>query len=68
MATGVVKKLVADRGFGFVAADDGKDYFFHRTGLEPPLEFEQLALGERLEFQLETDPKGLRAAHLRRAS
>ena len=25
MTTGTVKKLVSDRGFGFITADDGKD-------------------------------------------
>ncbi|HEY5487177.1 MAG TPA: hypothetical protein VIK06_05965, partial [Candidatus Limnocylindrales bacterium] len=29
MTTGTVKKVVADRGFGFIAAEDGKEYFFH---------------------------------------
>jgi CspA family cold shock protein len=66
MPSGTVKKIVADRGFGFIASEDGKDYFFHRTGLEPPLVFEQLATGERVEFQLVSDPKGMRAARLRR--
>ena len=33
MSSGTVKKLVADRGFGFITADDGKDYFFHRGAL-----------------------------------
>ncbi len=40
MSTGTIKKVVADRGFGFITAEDGKDYFFHRGGLTPPLEFE----------------------------
>ena len=34
MANGTVKKIVADRGFGFITGEDGKDYFFHRDGLE----------------------------------
>lgn len=35
MANGTIKKLVSDRGFGFImpetASPDGKDLFFHRT-------------------------------------
>ncbi len=27
---GTVKKLVEDRGYGFIHGEDGKDYFFHR--------------------------------------
>ncbi len=34
MPTGTIKKLVADRGFGFIAAEDGKEFFFHRSGTE----------------------------------
>ena len=31
MSSGTIKKVVADRGFGFITAEDGKDYFFHRN-------------------------------------
>ena len=31
MATGTIKKLVSERGFGFIQAEDGKEYFFHRS-------------------------------------
>ena len=34
MQNGTVKKLVTERGFGFIQADDGKEYFFHRSGTE----------------------------------
>ena len=35
MQNGTIKKLVIERGFGFIAADDGQEYFFHRC---PPLD------------------------------
>jgi len=35
---GKIKKYVADRGFGFITADDGKDYFFHYTKVNFPNE------------------------------
>jgi len=34
MPTGTIKKLVSDRGFGFIKAEDGQEYFFHRSGTE----------------------------------
>ena len=67
MATGTIKKVVADRGFGFITADDGKDYFFHRSGLEPSLDFDRLSGGEKVEFEIESSPKGPRAAKIRAA-
>ena len=30
--TGTIKRLVSDKGFGFVAASDGNEYFFHHSG------------------------------------
>jgi CspA family cold shock protein len=67
MATGTIKKVVADRGFGFIAADDAKEYFFHRSGLDASLDFDRLAGGEKVTFEIETSPKGPRAARVRAA-
>ncbi|MBA2487842.1 MAG: cold shock domain-containing protein [Chloroflexi bacterium] len=61
MASGTVKKLVADRGFGFITADDGKDYFFHRDGLDRTLDFDRLVGGEKVTFEVESNPRGPRA-------
>ena len=67
MATGTIKKIVADRGFGFITADDAKDYFFHRDGLDQSIDFDRLTGGEKVTFEVETGPKGPRAAHVRAA-
>jgi CspA family cold shock protein len=67
VSAGTVKKVIADRGFGFIAADDGKEYFFHRGGLQSPLDFDQLAGGEKVEFEIESNPKGPRAVRVRAA-
>ncbi len=61
MATGTVKKLVSDRGFGFITAEDGKDYFFHRDGLDSSLDFDRLVGGEKVNFDVESSPRGPRA-------
>lgn len=65
--TGTVKKLVADRGFGFISAADGNEYFFHRSGIDSSLVFEQLAVGESVDFEIERSDKGPRAGHVRAA-
>ena len=61
MTTGTIKKVIADRGFGFIVAEDAKEYFFHRGGLEATLDFDRLVGGERVEFEIEQSPKGPRA-------
>ena len=65
MATGTVKKVVAERGFGFITADDGNDYFFHRDSLEASLDFDRLVGGEKVEFETQASPKGPRAVRVR---
>ncbi|MEO7663741.1 MAG: cold shock domain-containing protein [Candidatus Limnocylindrales bacterium] len=67
MATGTIKKVVADRGFGFITAEDGKDYFFHRDSIQSPLSFDRLNGGEAVSFDVQSSPKGPRAANVREA-
>jgi CspA family cold shock protein len=67
VATGTIKKVIADRGFGFITADDAKDYFFHRGALESSIDFDRLVGGERVEFEIEQSPKGPRASRVRAA-
>jgi CspA family cold shock protein len=67
MTTGTIKKVVADRGFGFIAAEDAKEYFFHRGALDSSLDFDRLTGGERVEFEVEASPKGPRATQVRSA-
>lgn len=67
MAAGTIKKVIADRGFGFIAAEDEKEYFFHRSGVDASLDFDRLVGGERVEFEVEASPKGPRAVQVRAA-
>jgi len=67
MTTGTIKKVVSDRGFGFIAADDAKEYFFHRSALDSSLDFDRLGGGEKVEFEIESSPKGPRAANIKAA-
>ncbi|MGH9343387.1 MAG: cold-shock protein [Terriglobia bacterium] len=61
---GTIKRLIRDRGFGFLRTDDGQEVFFHRSALEN-LDFDGLREGEKVEFELERGNKGLRAIHVR---
>jgi cold shock protein len=65
VTTGTIKKVVADRGFGFIVAEDAKEYFFHRASLDSSLDFDRLTGGERVAFEIETTPKGPRATQVR---
>ena len=67
LATGTIKKVVADRGFGFITAVDAKEYFFHRNSLDSTLNFDQLVGGESVEFEIEQSDKGPRAARVHAA-
>ena len=67
MTTGTIKKVVADRGFGFITAEDAKEYFFHRGALDTSLDFDRLVGGERVLFEIEASPKGPRANQVRSA-
>ena len=67
MSIGTIKKVVSDRGFGFIAAEDGREYFFHRDGLESSLNFDRLIGGEKVTFDIEASQKGPRAQRVRLA-
>ena len=64
MARGTIAKIVRDRGFGFIRGNDGKDVFFHRTGVVE-LVFEDLDLGTTVDFEVEQSDKGPRASNVR---
>src|SRR2546430_11246346 len=53
--SGTIKKLVAERGFGFITAEDGNDDFFHRSG---SIAFDPLGTGSQGTFS--TEPKAQR--------
>src|SRR5262245_57619517 len=65
MSQGTIKKVVSDRGFGFIQAEDGKEYFFHRSGMDSSLNFDALTGGERVSFEIEASQKGPRANRVR---
>jgi len=52
MATGKIKKLVRERGFGFIQGSDGAELFFHRSALQGE-GFDSLAEGQAVEYDVE---------------
>jgi CspA family cold shock protein len=68
MPKGTIKKIVPDRGFGFIAAEDGKEYFFHRSGVDRTFNFDSLQGGEEVEFDIEPSQKGPRGTRVRPAA
>lgn len=64
---GVVRKM--KEGFGFIAGNDGIDYFFHWTALQKTsVKFAELEIGDRVEFTRIEAPKGPRAIEVRKLS
>ena len=62
--TGTIKKVVKDKGFGFITPDDpGKDLFVHHTGINGQ-GFRTLAEGARVSFDAEAGDKGPKAVNV----
>jgi CspA family cold shock protein len=71
MATGKIKSLVKDRGFGFIQVEGGSsDIFFHHTSVVGG-DLDSLQEGQAVEFDVEADPRDprrSRASNVRGAS
>jgi CspA family cold shock protein len=63
---GKIKKIMTQRGFGFISLDEGKDIFFHCSGLKD-VDLEDLKEGDAVSFEVEEDSKGPRAVNVERA-
>jgi CspA family cold shock protein len=64
MFTGKIKKLVRERGFGFIAGTDGREVFFHQSALIDA-QFDSLNEDQDVEFEVEKSPKGPRAINVK---
>jgi CspA family cold shock protein len=65
MPAGTIKKIVADKGFGFIQGEKG-DIFFHHSALVD-ITIEQLHEGQQVEYEVGSGPKGPRAENVRPA-
>ena len=64
---GKIKKMVRDRGFGFIRGEDGKEVFFHRSGMNGS-DYDQVNEGDTVEYVIQEGPRGARAEHVRTIS
>ena len=63
MPQGKIKRLVSDRGFGFVEGERG-DLFFHHSELRG-MTIEELSEGQVLEYEVGRGDKGPCATNVR---
>jgi CspA family cold shock protein len=56
VATGTIKKLVSDRGFGFIQQTDGTDLFFHRSAVTG-ITFDELGEGQAVTYEKTMDSR-----------
>ncbi len=61
--TGTIKRLT-DKGFGFIAASDGTEYFFHQSAVQGA-RFDDLREGQTVSFTVGQGPKGPRAENVK---
>ncbi len=62
--TGTVKWFSKEKGYGFITRDDNKgDVFVHFTAIQKE-GFRTLEQGQRVQFEIEEDPKGPRAKNV----
>ncbi len=64
MQTGKIKKIIRERGFGFISATDGREVFFHQSGLAGGVQLDSLKEGQDVGFEVENSPKGPRAVNV----
>ena len=61
--TGTVKWFNGSKGYGFISREDGDDVFVHHSAIQAE-GFRNLQEGQRVEFTVEHDPKGLQATQV----
>jgi cold shock protein len=61
---GKIKKMVRDRGFGFIRGEDGKEVFFHRSGMNGS-DYDSMDEGQTVEYVIQEGPRGARAEYVK---
>jgi CspA family cold shock protein len=66
MSKGTIKRLITDRGYGFIQTEEKGDIFFHFTDLQG-VSFNSLTEGQQVEFEIMTTSRGPKAVSVRLA-
>jgi len=56
--TGTIVRIVAQRGFGFIQEPDGKELFFHASGVVGATPFVYLQEGQQVSYEKTRDDRG----------
>jgi len=60
---GTVKFFNSMKGFGFIAGEDGKEYFVHQTGLKEGVSLNE---NDSVEFEVEQGDRGPKAVNVKK--
>ena len=60
---GTVKFFNSEKEFGFIAGEDGKEYFVHKTGLEEGVTLDK---DDAVTFETEQGDKGMKAVKVKK--
>ena len=63
MATGKVKWFNAEKGYGFITTDEGKDVFVHYSSIQSE-GFKTLDEGQSVSFDVTESDRGPQASHV----
>jgi CspA family cold shock protein len=64
MTTGTVKWFNADKGYGFIAPDDGSDDLFAHHSAIAGSGYKSLDEGQHVQFDVVRGPKGFQAENI----
>ena len=62
---GTVNNFNKEKGYGFIRAEDNRDYFFHYSALIMD-DYKTAEKGENVEFEIEESDRGPRAKNVKK--